>query len=698
MTAGGVLPPVIAVLDANITQFQRKMGIAAGEMGPGGKLHSAMRGLATIGIVAGVAVAAIGTAAVRAASEFDASMERVHTQAGASQAEVEKLKTSVLELAGPVAQSPNELALGLYHIESAGFRGAQALDMLKAAAQGATIGNANLEDVSQAMIATMASGIKGVGSAADAMALLNTTVGIGDMKMEQLAKAMATGVLPAARVAGIGFNDVAAALATVTDNATPADETATRLRMTFAMLGAPTKQAANHLAAMGLSTIQLATDMRQPNGLLVALEDLRAHMDKMSGGFTGIPAQQALVRAFGGGRSSGTIMTLLTQMDRLKTKYAELGTASDRAGQYQEAWAKTQETFTYKVNALKATLEQLAVRLGNLLIPMIEKMVGWLLIGVRWLEQHKTAAEALGGAVAGVLVVAVAAAVVAFAEFVGITGLVVAGIGLLAAALVSVWTHSKTLRDLWKNDVLPVLIAVGTWVRDRLVAAWNSLWGVMEKRIIPAFIHAWTTIKNDVTPMLAKLREELQKHGPELKKLGGWIDALLHAWMQVWSWIDSKIIPILGWFAGGIFKVILGNIIGFVDIISSLVDFFSQLPGRIRETTAAVEQFVKKLPGASVLSHLPSGSLLGSMFGSSAGGGDQSAGQPKWVGEHGRELWIPRAAGTVLPAWQSRGMAASGGGGGGGVVELHTHLYLDSAPLRTTVQRYKLRNADTGMT
>lgn len=693
---GGTLPPVIAVLDASISEFERKMGIAAAEMGPGSKLEGAMRGLAAIGVAAGAAVAAIGTYAVHAASQFDASMERVHTQAGASQAEVERLKASVLDLAGPVAQSPNELALGLYHIESAGFRGAQALDMLKAAAQGATIGNANLEDVSQAMIATMASGIKGVGSAADAMALLNTTVGIGDMKMEQLAKAMATGILPSARIAGIGFSDVAAALATVTDNATPADETATRLRMTFAMLGAPTKAAAGHLAAMGISATQLATDMRQPNGLLVALEDLRAHMDKMKGGFTGIPAQQALVRAFGGGRSSGTIMTLLTQIDRLKTKYAELGTASSRSAQYQDAWSKTQETFAYKVNALKATLEELAVRLGNMLIPVIEKLVGWLLIGVRWLEKHKAVAQALGGALMGVLVVAVGAAVAAFAEFVGPIAAVVAGIGLVAGALVSFWNNSKAVRDMWKNDVLPILVQVGSFIRDRFTAAWRVIVDVFEKKILPAFLRAWTTIKRDVQPALAHLRDELQKHKPLLDAIGHAIDVVVKAFIQVVGWVGQHVIPVLAWFAGNTFKAIINAISTMVDLVQNLVNFFGQLPARVVQAALALVKFAKQIPGSSVLSHIPG---LSSVFGSAGGGEFVGSDRPQWVGEHGRELWWPRSAGTIMPNWQSNGHSRSGGGGGGAqVIELHNHLYLDSAPLRTQVQRYKLRNATTGMT
>jgi hypothetical protein len=43
----------------------------------------------------------------------------------------------VLDLAKAMPQGPNELAKGLFHLESVGLRGAKAMDALKIAAEGA---------------------------------------------------------------------------------------------------------------------------------------------------------------------------------------------------------------------------------------------------------------------------------------------------------------------------------------------------------------------------------------------------------------------------------------------------------------------------------------------------------------------------------------------------------------------------------
>jgi TP901 family phage tail tape measure protein len=304
-----------------------------------------------------------GKSSAEAATEFDASMERIVTQAGASQREVDGLKNKVLQMASEVGSAPDKLADGLYHIESAGFRGSQAMDMLKEAAKGAAIGNADLESVTQAMIGVMASGIGGVNGASDAMAILNTTVGIGDMRMQQLSDSIATGVLPTFVTAGLKMNDYSAALATLTDNVTPADEAATRLRMTVSLMEAPSGAAAKALEKIGLTSTSLGTDLRKPNGLLVAVDDLKSHLEKS--GLSAVQQAAVIQEAFGGGKTSAGIQTLMQESDRLKDKYDELGDSTSRAAAFEDSWNKTNETTAQKVSDLKDRFAAFKVTIGE---------------------------------------------------------------------------------------------------------------------------------------------------------------------------------------------------------------------------------------------------------------------------------------------------------------------------------------------
>lgn len=326
---------------------------------------------AKVGTVGLLALAAGVIYATAKARDFNQEMLRLHTQAGASADEVARFKTQVLALAGTVPQGPKELAEGLYHIVSAGFRGAQAMEILKAAAEGAALGGASLEDTSNALVGTMVSQIKGARDAAQAQGELNAIVGVGNMRFEELDKAIGTNVLPTFAEAGLSITDFGAALATVTDNSTPANVTATRLKMTIAQMVDPSKAAAEELAKIGINSTQLATDLRQPNGLLVAVEDLKNHL--RDSGKTAVEQDQILSASFGRGKSSGVIMLLVDELGRLQTKYKELE-STDGTQRLAKSWAEFQQSEAAKLGELKSGAEAFAITVGDVLMPELDKL------------------------------------------------------------------------------------------------------------------------------------------------------------------------------------------------------------------------------------------------------------------------------------------------------------------------------------
>ena len=312
-------------------------------------------------------IVAAGYAVTETANKFQASMELIRTQAGASQSEVDKMTNSVLELAksGETGQGPQKLADGLYHLESLGLRGSQALDTLKLSAAGADLGLADMEGVTNALGAAMVTGIKGTQTATEAMGLLDATIGQGNMRMDDMVAALGTGVLPAAKSFGLSLQDVGAALATLTDNGMRADESATRLRMTFSLLAAPTKTAQDALKSIGLSAYQLADDMRN-KGLVGAIDDLNEHLK--ASGQTATQQAATLSEAFGGGRTSAAILTLTQQSDRLKSKFDAIG---ESAGSFQEKIDATKQTNLFKMNEAMASMQSTMITIGGTVGPIL---------------------------------------------------------------------------------------------------------------------------------------------------------------------------------------------------------------------------------------------------------------------------------------------------------------------------------------
>src|SRR5437879_9224224 len=123
---------------------------AADSSGAGAFRKTGMLGKAAIAGI-GIAAAAAAVKTVHMAADFQTQMTRVRTGAGEAAANMKMVGQGVLAMAGQVGQSTSQLTAGLYTVESAGYHGADALNVLKNAAMGAKVGAADLHTVTDAV-------------------------------------------------------------------------------------------------------------------------------------------------------------------------------------------------------------------------------------------------------------------------------------------------------------------------------------------------------------------------------------------------------------------------------------------------------------------------------------------------------------------------------------------------------------------
>jgi TP901 family phage tail tape measure protein len=345
---------------AGLSAATKKGEASFGALGRAAKLAGTV-------MAAGLGIAVVES--VKLAVQFQKSMTMIQTQAGASAAEVKKLSGEVLKLAPKVGTGPDALAQGLFHLESQGLRSAKAMDALKIAAEGAKVGNANLEDVTNALGAVMVSGIKGAGDLNNVMGELNATVGAGDMRMQDLADALGTGLAAKAKVAGVSIRDISSALAVFGDNNIRGAQAGTLLGSTIRIMAAPSGAAAKALKSVGISATELADDIRN-RGLVAAIQDLKSHLE--SAGLTASEQARVLTQAFGGRQSTG-VQILVGQLERLKTKEQEV---ADGGNKFGAAWKATTDTLKFQLDKTKASLEAAAIPIGNLLLPALGAAAG----------------------------------------------------------------------------------------------------------------------------------------------------------------------------------------------------------------------------------------------------------------------------------------------------------------------------------
>lgn len=565
----------------------------------------------------GLVLALVATAGESAnlAIKFQQSMEMLHTNAGVAKEDIAGLSQQILDMAGSVGQGPDQLAQAFYHIASAGtglWTTAKEMDILKVAAEGAAIGQANLDDTTYALTSAMSSNIGGVKSAAEMMAVLNATVGAGDMKLQDLNGALSTGILSTAATFGISIQSVGTALATLTDNGEHADEAATRLRMTFALMSSPSSMAAKQLEALGLTaedaknatsdmnavfvksgltTTKLADDLRQPNGIATAIEDLKTHLH--DAGLSASEADAMLSKAFGGGRTDAALLTLLQNTDRLDEKFKVI---NKNAGEFGQNFADQQTTAAQKIKDVWAGIQAVFVRVGDWLGKVADKAMqdlapAFQFIGMIWQKYVQPAFDRVLGANGQKIIDffggALAAAIV----------LVVGPLLLLAAVFVeAIMTIDKVVQtfqavmDKVKLGVATAVITVKQWWAN-LQQGTKEAW----EKFTLTISNAWQKVTTTFSNAVGAIGKFIMNLPSEVGFAIGWLAGILvnFATVQVPGFVKN----VVSWFQK------LPSEIGKAvqDMWNTVTSWFSKTgqdaQKHAQDTVNGATTEVKKLPG-----------------------------------------------------------------------------------------------------
>jgi TP901 family phage tail tape measure protein len=352
-----------------------KQAVAGGRAGKAGAEAAASggkfwKGLGTVMLGTGVA-AAFG---IDKAMKFQSQMLLLNTQAGVSMPKVKQMSQGVLEISTQTGQKLSDVAESAYHVasnmESIGGTPVQMLKAVKIAAEGAAVGHSNLVDTTTALTSVIASGIPGAKDYSKAMGALNSTVGSGEMNMQQLAEALGTGVVPVVKGYGLTLKDVGAGLATYGDLNIRGAKAGTELRMAVQSLAVQSPTATKELAKLGLTSGELGKNM-QAHGLLSTLDLLDSKFK--ANGITAKNEGSVITELFGKKAGAGLAL-LLENMERFRSKFPAI---TKDANNFNQAWQKTQASPQQKWKELTAGFQAAEVNFGTALLPAFTKAAGF---------------------------------------------------------------------------------------------------------------------------------------------------------------------------------------------------------------------------------------------------------------------------------------------------------------------------------
>ncbi len=283
------------------------------------------------------------------AADFQSSMTRLVTSAGESESNLSEVSQGVLNIARQTGTSTTALASALYTIESGGQHGANGLNVLKAAAEGAKAENSGLATVADAVTSVLVDYHLQADASAEVTSKLVAATSAGKTSFEELAAAMPA-ILPVASAAHVSLNDILGDMAAMTIHGMSAQQSAQNLADTIRHMQNPTATQAKELALLDLTTTQLADDMKN-KGLSGTLQEISDRIIKL------MPAG-----------SDKVILNLKTALDKLSPQVKALGlqlfNGTMSAKDYQQA-ALALDPISQKQASSFATLAGSMHRIGD---------------------------------------------------------------------------------------------------------------------------------------------------------------------------------------------------------------------------------------------------------------------------------------------------------------------------------------------
>jgi TP901 family phage tail tape measure protein len=208
-----------------------------------------------VGVAAGAAT--VAAKSIQMAANYESATTRLITSAGETHANIDMVRQGMLTMAGQVGDSAQSLAAAMYTVESGGRHGAEGLLVLRAAAEGAKAEGADLTTVADALTSVLQDyHLKG-SDAARVTSQMVAAVGAGKTTFEQFAGSLHS-VLPIAAASKISFEDISAAIASMTVHGVSAEQATQNLADVIKHMVAPTHVQTAELAQLGVSSSQLA--------------------------------------------------------------------------------------------------------------------------------------------------------------------------------------------------------------------------------------------------------------------------------------------------------------------------------------------------------------------------------------------------------------------------------------------------------
>ena len=320
-------------------------------------------------------LALAGATVTKTAKDFEYSMQKIVGLVGVSQKQVNDWSKDILKLGPELGKGPKELADALYFVTSSGFKGAEALDIVTQSAKAAASGLGDTKQVADLVTSAMSAYSSSGLTASKTLDILTAAVREGKGEAADFAGHLGD-IIPIASQMGVSFDQVAAAVASVTLTGQSVSKAVTGVRQALFEIAKPSVEAIAAAKGMGVSFGQLRESLAN-KGLLPTLsmmnELTKKHGENLSKVFPNIRAYAAILSLLG---------------DRYEANVELQKSVTNSTGSNQKAFEAIANTIEHKYNQavalVQASLIQLGLALKDSIIPIMMGFAKALSNIVQW--------------------------------------------------------------------------------------------------------------------------------------------------------------------------------------------------------------------------------------------------------------------------------------------------------------------------
>ncbi len=507
-------------------------------------------------------VAGLGTAAVKTAADFDTGMSKVAASSGATGKDLDALRDKAREMGSKTKFSATEAASAMEYMAMAGWKTEDMLGGIEgvmnlAAASGEDL--ATTSDIVTDALTAFGLSASDTGHFADVLAAASSNANTNVSMMGETFKYAA----PIAGALGFSVEDTAEAIGLMANAGIKGSQAGTSLRTIMNNLSGEVKICGENLGNVTIQTTNADGSMRDLSDILA---DCRAAFSQLSESEKAAAAESLV----GKNAMSG----FLALMNAGEGDINKLSSAIENCdGTAQDMADTMQDNLAGQLTILKSQLQELAISFGEILMPAIRGIVGWLQKVADWLNGLSEGQKKLIVTIA-LVVAAIGPVLIVVGKVLSAIGtimtwvpkiagainaikgglaalhavmlanpivLIIAAIAVLVAAFIYFWNTSEEFRQFWinlwegiKNAVSTAVEAIGSFlstawemIQTAAVTAWTA--------ISEFFTGIWQAISGVATAVWTGIRDAIT----------GVMTAIWEAITSVWNAIYEFISPLL---------------------------------------------------------------------------------------------------------------------------------------------------------